>query len=46
MHDQSARIQAWRSDLAAINRELDAASPLPWPSKAKRRRNPKPLWEE
>jgi hypothetical protein len=45
MHDQSARIQAWRSDLAAINRELDAASP-PRPSKAKRRRNPKPLWEE
>ena len=46
MFDHTARTQAWREDLAAINAEIEAnGMPAPRPT-AKRTRKLKPLWEQ
>lgn len=47
MLDQTARIQAWFADLAAIVAELDADRlPRPLRPARKRARKLRPLWEE
>ena len=47
MLDQTARIQTWLAELAAINAEIEANGvPTPPRPARKRARKLKPLWEE
>ena len=46
MLDQTARIQAWFAESAAIKAEIEASGlPAPLPTRTRRRKR-KPLWEK